>query len=68
MESSEAQRQESSAPSIGEEAEVTDADETLGEQVKQETPQELIAREGHQFPPIVVGGVAPAKGDLAVVE
>ena len=68
MESSEAQRQESSAPSIGEEAEVADADETLGEQVKQETPQELIAREGHQFLPIVVGGVAPAKGDLAVVE
>ena len=47
MESSEAQRQESSAPSIGEEAEVADADETLGEQVKEETPQELIAREGH---------------------
>ncbi len=68
MESSEAQGQESSAPSIGEEAEVADADETLGEQVKQETSQELIAREGHQFLPIVVGGVAPAKGDLAVVE
>ena len=55
MESSEAQRQESSAPSIGEEAEVADADETLGEHVKQETPQELIAREGHQFLPIMVG-------------
>jgi len=49
MESSEAQRQESTAPSIGEEAEVADADETLGERVKKETPQELIAREGHDF-------------------
>ena len=34
VESSEAQRQESSAPSIGEEAEVADADEAPGEQVK----------------------------------
>ena len=68
MESSEAQRQESSAPSIGEEAEVADADETLGEQVKQEATEKLIARNGHHFLPIVVGGVAPAKRDLAVVE
>ena len=44
VESSEAQRQESSAPSIGEEAEVADADEALGEQVKQEAAQELITR------------------------
>ena len=34
MESSEAQRQDSSAPSVGEEAEMADADEALGEQVK----------------------------------
>jgi hypothetical protein len=34
LESSEAQRQERSAPSVGEEAEVADADEALGEQVK----------------------------------
>ena len=66
MESSEAQRQQSSAPSIGEEAEVADADEALGEQMKQEATQKLIAREGHQFLPIVVGGVTPAKGNLAV--
>ena len=43
MESSEAQRQESSAPSIGEEAEVANADEAFGEQVKQEATQKLIA-------------------------
>ena len=68
MESSEAQRQKSSAPSISEESEVTDADEAFGEQMKQEATQKLIAREGHQFVPIVVGGVTPAKGNLAVVE
>jgi len=58
--------QQGGAPSVGEEAEMADANEALGEQVKQETPQELIAREGHQFLLIVVGGVAPAKGNLAV--
>ena len=68
MESGETPWQQSGAHSIGEEAEVADADEALGEQVKQETLQELIARESHQFLPIVVGGVAPAKGDPAVVE
>ena len=68
MESSEAERQESSAPSIGEEAEVADADETLGKQVKQEATEKLIACEGHQLVLIVVGGVTPAKGNLAVVE
>ncbi len=68
VESGEAPWQQGGASSVGEEAEVADANEALGEQVKQETPQELIAREGHQFLPIMVGGVAPAKGDVAVVE
>ena len=66
MESSEAQRQDSSAPSVGQEAEVADADEALGEQVKQEATQKLIARDGHRFLPIVVDRVTPAKGNLAV--
>ena len=66
MKSGEAVWQQSGAPSVGEEAEMADANEALGEQVKQETPQELIAREGHQFLLIVVGGVAPAKGNLAL--
>src|SRR6516165_8893940 len=34
--------------------------------MKQEATQKLIVRGGHQFLPIVVGGVAPAKGDLVV--
>jgi hypothetical protein len=66
LESSETPWQESGTPSIGEEAEVADADEALGEQVKQEATQKLIAREGHQFLLIVVSGVTPAEGDLAV--
>ena len=53
MESSEAQRQESSAPSIGEEAEVADTDEALGEEMNWEATEKLIARDGHRFLPIV---------------
>ena len=66
MESSEAQRQESSAGSVSEEAEVADTDEALGEQVKQEATQKLIARDSHHLLPIVVGRVTPAKSNLAV--
>jgi hypothetical protein len=66
MESGEAQWQQDGAVSVGEEAEVADADEALGEQVKQEATQKLIARDGHRFLPIVVDRVTPAKGNLAV--
>ena len=66
VESGEASRQQGGAPSVGEEAEVADADEALGEQVKEEATQELIARDGHHFLPIVVGRVTPPKGNLAV--
>ncbi len=66
MESSEAAWQQGGAPSVGENTEVADADEALREQVKQEATEKLIARDGHHFLLIVVGGVAPAEGDLAV--
>jgi len=39
-----AKRQEGGAPAVGEEAEVADADEALGEQVQQEAAEELIER------------------------
>ena len=39
-----AKRQEGSPPAVGEEAEVADADEALGEQVQQEAAEELIER------------------------
>ena len=57
MESGKAAWQQGGAPSIGEEAEVADADKALGEQVKQEATQKLIVRDGHHFLPIVVGRV-----------
>ena len=66
MKSGEAPWQQGGTPSVGEEAKVADANKAFGEQVQQETAQELIAREGHDFLLIVVGGVTPAEGDLAV--
>jgi hypothetical protein len=45
---------------------VADADEAFGKQVQEETAQELIERQGHEFLLIVVSRVPPAKGDLAV--
>jgi len=44
MESCETPWQQVGTPSVGEEAEVADADETLGEQMQQEAAQELIER------------------------
>jgi hypothetical protein len=58
--------QESGAAPVGEEAEVTDADEALGQCVQQEAAQELIDRQGHQLVFVVVSGIAPAKGDLVI--
>jgi protocatechuate 3,4-dioxygenase beta subunit len=49
VESGEAPWQQRGAPSIGEEAEVADADEALGEQVKEEATEKLIARERDHF-------------------
>ena len=46
MESGEALWQQEGAASVGEEAEVAAADEALGEPVKQEATEKLIAREG----------------------
>jgi hypothetical protein len=58
--------QESGAAPVGKEAEVTDADEALGQCVQQEAAQELIERQSHQLVLVVVSGVAPAKGDLVI--
>ena len=41
-----------------------DAHEASRKQVQQESAQELIERERHQPLFVVMGGVAPAKGDL----
>lgn len=66
MESGEAPWQQGGAASVGEEAEVADADESLGEQMKQEATQKLFPRDGHHFLPVVIGRVTPAEGDLGV--
>ena len=60
VECGEAPWQQGGAPSVGEEAEVADADKALGEQVKYEATEKLIARDGHHFLLIVVGRVTPA--------
>src|ERR1700730_2849568 len=56
------------APPVGQEAEVADAYKTFGEQVQQEAAQELVDGEGHELLLVVVSGIAPAKGDLAIGE
>jgi hypothetical protein len=63
-----AQRQKLSSAATGEETEVADADETLGEQMEEKAAQEFIERQRHQLLLIMVSGVAPTKGHLAVVE
>ena len=45
---------------------MTDTNEALGEQMQEESAQELIQGYGHQFLLIVVSRVPPAKADLAV--
>jgi len=64
----EAEWQESSAPSVGQKAEVADAHEARGKHVEQEAAQKLLDRQGHQTLLVAVGGVSPAKGDLVAFE
>ena len=45
---------------------MTDTNEALGEQMQEEAAQELIQGYGHQFLLVVIRGVSPTKGDLAV--
>ena len=53
---------------IGEEAEVADAHEAAREQVQEEAAQELMDEQSHQPLLVVVSGVSPAEGDVAVGE
>jgi hypothetical protein len=61
-----AARQRSSAAAIGQKAEVSDAHETLWEQMQQEAAQKLIDRKSHPPLLVVVSGVAPVESDLAI--
>src|ERR1039457_1752396 len=56
------------APSVGQKAEVADAQETGGKHMEQEAAQELLDRQGHQTLLVAVRGVSPAKGDLVALQ
>jgi hypothetical protein len=53
---------------IGEESEGTDADKAAGENMEQETAQELVRGEGHHPLLITVRIIFPAEGNLVLVE
>ena len=63
-----AKRQDSGTLPVGEKAEVTDAHETLGEQVQEETAQELAHAQSHKLLLVAVSRITPAKRNLAVGE
>jgi hypothetical protein len=56
------------SPPVCEEAEVADADEAAGQQVKQETTQELVDRQSHDALPVAVSGISPSESNAAVSE
>ena len=63
-----AEGQQGGAAAVGEEAEVADADEAGGEQVQEEAAHELIGGHRHESLFVAVSGVAPAEGDVAVLQ
>jgi hypothetical protein len=60
--------QQSGAPSIGEEAEVTDADEAFGQHVQEEAAQELGGIQGHLTLLATAGVILPAEGHAFLFE
>jgi hypothetical protein len=61
LEHTEAERQQAGTLPVGEEAEVTDADEAAWEQVQEEAPQKLAHRQAHHTLPVATRGVSPAE-------
>jgi hypothetical protein len=60
--------QAGSPPAVGEEAEVADADQPLGQNVDEEASQELIGAEGHNLLLAARGVVRPTEGDSILLE
>ena len=56
------------ASAVAEQSVVTDALEPIRQDVQQEAPDELVGVEGHDFLPVVVAVVFPAKGDAVVID
>ena len=54
--------------SVGQKAEVTDAHEAIGQDVKQKAADEFFGIEGHRFQPVFISSVPVAKTDLAVFD
>lgn len=51
---------------IGKKPEVSDANETFGEQMKEKPTQKLVCRNCHESPPVFVCRVSPAESDFIV--
>ena len=60
----EAEGQGGGTLAVGQKTEVADAHETFGEQMQQETAQEVIERYGHQLLFVVMRGITPAERDV----
>src|SRR5260370_34155613 len=58
----------STPPAVGEEAEVANANQPLGENVDEEASQELIRGNGHDLLLAAVSIVSPAEADAIVLE
>jgi hypothetical protein len=53
--------------SVGQKAKVTDAHESLGEDVKQESPDEFVGRQRHGIKLIPIFSIPVEEGDLVVL-
>jgi len=62
------EREDFRSTAIGQESEGTDADKAAGENMEQETAQELVRGKGHHPLLIPVRIIFPAEGDLVLVE
>ena len=60
--------QQRGPPPIRQEAEKANANEALGQDVQEESPQEFVGGEGHLLLLVPMGIVFPAERDLAVLE
>jgi hypothetical protein len=58
----------STPPAVGEESEVANANQSLGQNVDEETSQELMGGNGHDLLLAAVGIVSPAERDAIVFE
>jgi len=63
-----AERQESGAVAVGEEAEVADAHESRRQQVEQEAAQKLFDSQGHEPFLVAMDGVAPTESNVFLGE